>query len=72
VERRGGDAANFDEEALGWPYLEVSCPQEAAPREERRFVYDTTKWSQSNAGHTFGDHLTPAERRAVIEYLKTL
>jgi hypothetical protein len=35
-------------------------------------IYDTTYWSQSNAGDTFGDHLTDAERRAVIEYLKTL
>lgn len=35
-------------------------------------VYDTTYWSQSNAGHVFGDHSTPDERRAVIEYLKTL
>ena len=36
------------------------------------FFRDTTQWSQSNAGHTFGDHLTSDERRAVIEYLKTL
>ena len=66
------DSTNFDEEALGWPYVEVSCPQESVPQAERKFVYDTTKWSQSNAGHIFGDHLTPEERRAVIEYLKTL
>jgi hypothetical protein len=56
--------------ALAQEKLGVERP--AAPREERRFIYDTTKWSQSNAGHTFGDHLTPGERRAVIEYLKTL
>ncbi len=66
------DTTHFDEEALGWPYVEVGCPQEAAPEAERRFIYDTAKWSQSNAGHTFGDHLAPEERRAVIEYLKTL
>jgi mono/diheme cytochrome c family protein len=65
------DTTHFDEEALGWPYAEVSCP-DAAPEAERKFIYDATKWSQSNAGHTFGDHLAPAERRAVIEYLKTL
>lgn len=29
-------------------------------------------WSQSNLGHPFGDHLTDAQRRAVLEYLKTL
>jgi cytochrome c5 len=66
------DSHNFDEEALGWPYVTVPYPQSAAPEEERKFIYDTTLWSQSNKGHTFGDHLTPRERRAVVEYLKTL
>ena len=42
------------------------------PPIERRKVYDTTHSGRSNAGHTYGDELTDAERRAVIEYLKTL
>ena len=42
------------------------------PPIEMRKVYDTTKPGRSNAGHTYGDELTDAERRAVIEYLKTL
>ncbi len=62
------DSTHFDEQALGWPYTALDAPP-AAPD---KLVYDTTLWSQSNAGHTFGDHLTAAERRAVIEYLKTL
>jgi mono/diheme cytochrome c family protein len=66
------DSRNFDEEALGWPHIALDTPQAEAPESERRFIYDTSYWSQSNAGHTFGDHLTPDERRAVIEYLKTL
>jgi mono/diheme cytochrome c family protein len=66
------DSTNFDEEALGWPFMEVAYPQALAPAAERKFIYDTTYFSQSNRGHTFGDHLTPEERRAVIEYLKTL
>lgn len=67
------DSSNFDEEALGWPWLPIDTPQdEIEDDEERKMVYDTTYWSQSNAGHTFGDHLSPEERRAVIEYLKTL
>ncbi len=67
------DTTNFDEEALGWPWVEVGVPQEEIEDEsERKMVYDTTYWSQSNAGHPFGDHLTAHERRAVIEYLKTL
>lgn len=66
------DDTNFDEEALGWPYVEVDTPQAEAPEADRKHIYDTTYYSQSNAGHTFGDDLTDDERRAVIEYLKTL
>lgn len=66
------DSSNFDEDALGWPWLGVPYGQADAPEAERKFIYDTTQWSQSNAGHTFGDHLSFDERRAVIEYLKTL
>jgi hypothetical protein len=66
------DSRNFDENALGWPWVASDVPQEEAPESERKYVYDTTYWSQSNAGHKFGDHFTAEERRAVIEYLKTL
>ena len=63
---------NFDEDAMGWPWVEVPYSQAQAPEAERKFIYDTTHWSQSNAGHTFGDALGDNERRALIEYLKTL
>jgi mono/diheme cytochrome c family protein len=66
------DSSNFDEAALGWPYEEVPYSQRNAPEAERKFIYDTTLWSQSNKGHTFGDHLSQNDRRAVLEYLKTL
>ncbi len=66
------DSTNFDENALGWPYVVHDGPPDALPPAEKKMVFDTTHWSQSNAGHTYGDHLTAAERRAVIEYLKTL
>lgn len=49
-----------------------AAPGPDLPGYERRKVYDTTRPGQSNAGHTFGDELTEEERRAVIEYLKTL
>jgi mono/diheme cytochrome c family protein len=65
------DSTHFDEEALGWPFEVIASP-DAVPATDRALVYDTTRWSQSNAGHPFGDHLGAAERRAVIEYLKTL
>lgn len=66
------DSRNFDQEALGWPFIALDYRQEEAPEDERKLIYDTGYWSQSNSGHTFGDHLTDAQRRAVIEYLKTL
>ena len=66
------DTTHFDEEALGWPYEALDTPQAQAPEAERKLIYDTTYWSQSNQGHPFGDVLTADERRAVIEYLKTL
>jgi mono/diheme cytochrome c family protein len=66
-------AADYDKERVGWKVTElVSPPDPKLPAFERRKVYDTTQPGRSNAGHTFGDVLTDEERRAVIEYLKTL
>lgn len=39
---------------------------------DKRFVYDTRKLGNGNGGHDFTDVLTDTERRALIEYLKTL
>ena len=39
---------------------------------EDRKIYNTKYYSQSNAGHQFTSVLTDQERRALIEYLKTL
>jgi mono/diheme cytochrome c family protein len=35
-------------------------------------LYDTTAYGHGNPGHTFGDRLSTDERRAVIEFLKSL
>lgn len=70
--RQNLDSTQWDEDALGWPFDTVDGPQASAPQAEQSMIYDTTLFSQSNKGHTFGDHFTAAERRAVIEYLKTL
>lgn len=35
-------------------------------------IYDTQQFGHGNTGHTFGDSLTPEERHAVIEFLKSL
>jgi mono/diheme cytochrome c family protein len=66
------DSTHFDEVNLGWPYLEVSDGQDVLPPQEAKHVYDTTQFGHHATGHTFGDHLSPVERAAVLEYLKTL
>jgi mono/diheme cytochrome c family protein len=66
------DTTHIDEDSLGWPFVALDYPQAEAPADEQKYVYDTSYFSQSNRGHTFGDHLSDGERRAVIEYLKTL
>jgi len=42
------------------------------PGSKNKTVYNTDKPGYGNYGHYFGDDLTDAERKAVIEYLKTL
>ncbi len=70
---RSLDSRDFDEDALGWTYRAVPYGKEgAAGAEERARIYDTTVRGYSNSGHTFGRDLDAAQRRALIEYLKTL
>ena len=65
--------ADYDRARVGWKVTELASPPGPdVPAIERRKVYDTTQSGRSNAGHTYGDALTDAERRAVVEYLKTL
>jgi mono/diheme cytochrome c family protein len=68
------DLDSYDAQKLGWKVEvrdQAPDPKTTAPLEFRK-VYDTSKPGRGNGGHTFGDHLTDAERMAVIEYLKTL
>lgn len=50
----------------------VSIPDPAPGAGDKRLVYDTRTLGNGNAGHEFTDVLTDQERKAVIEYLKTL
>ena len=64
---------DYDTEKRGWRITTLERrPDAKLPAHERRRIYDTNVSGQSNAGHTFGDVLTDDQRRAVIEYLKTL
>lgn len=49
----------------GWVYREET----AGGKPE---IYNTDQAGYGNRGHYFGDHLSDAERKALIEYLKTL
>jgi len=64
--RRSFDDADYTLDPPGWIY-EVVGPEEA----DRR-TYDTTIPGYGAGGHTFGDDLSDADRRALLEYLKTL
>lgn len=65
---------DYDRERVGFVVVrlaDVSPEAKEDPRERRRF-FDTRLPGKSARGHTFGDHLSNDDRRAVIEYLKTL
>jgi len=65
-------AEDYDAVKVGWKVRLLDRVPDALSALERRKIYDTTQRGRSNAGHTFGDDFTDAERWAVIEYLKTL
>lgn len=63
----------YDKERVGWKVQVLEQGAAAGlPALERRKIYDTRQTGRGNGGHTFGDDLSAEERRAVIEYLKTL
>jgi mono/diheme cytochrome c family protein len=63
----------YDETTLGWRWEALEHGQAAEPdRAARARIYDTTRTGYGNQGHRFGDDLSEDERRALIEYLKTL
>jgi mono/diheme cytochrome c family protein len=71
VWRRVAEA--MDEQKVGLttesvPKVPLTEPDKAV----RRTYFDTRRFGKSNAGHDFPDQLGDAEKRAVLEYLKTL
>lgn len=63
--KRSFSNSDYDPVKLGWKY-------EVKNRKTDKETYDTTLPGYGNYGHTFGDRLTGEERKAVLEYLKTL
>lgn len=71
--RHRTEPREYDTETLGWQHVELDHGKDgAADDAEARAIYDTIRHGYGNAGHTFGDVLDDTERRAVLEYLKTL
>lgn len=62
---RNFDHPQYDRKKVGWVY-------EVKDKPGGKEVYNTDLPGYGNYGHYFGDALTDAERKAVIEYLKTL
>ena len=62
---RNFDTQEYDYDKVGWKF-------EAKEKQYTKSTYNTTLKGYSNSGHYFGDHLSNEERKAVIEYLKTL
>ncbi|MBS2017114.1 MAG: c-type cytochrome [Deltaproteobacteria bacterium] len=70
---RDFDSRSYDPKAVGWIHTVLDHGKDGeGDAQKKSEIYDTTRLGYSNAGHTFGDALTPADRAAVIEYLKTL
>ncbi len=63
--KRSFDDSDFDYEKVGWNYT-------IEPSKTDNETYDTTLDGYGNGGHTYGDVLNSNERKALIEYLKTI
>lgn len=63
--QRSFSKPSYNYENPGWNYEEKKEPGNSE-------VYNTTLKGFGNKGHYFGDKLSEQERKAVIEYLKTL
>lgn len=59
------------EEFEAWFNEAKENPFSAEAKDFRKW-YHTDLYARSNAGHTFGDHLSDPERYAIIEFLKSL
>jgi len=64
---------DYDQDALGWRFERLEQGREQfASLDEQKWVYDSSRRGYGNQGHDFGDLLSDEERRALLEYLKTL
>lgn len=70
---RSFDSSDYNDAEVGWRYSPVDHGQgDETNQNAKKKLYDTTQAGYGNGGHTFGDTLSDADRKAVIEYIKTL
>jgi hypothetical protein len=55
-----------------WEFDPVNVGYAMASETPGAFKFDTTARGNSNAGHVYGTDMTEDDRKALIEYLKTL
>jgi len=68
--RVGHEKTDYDADAVGWKVTPGPAVGQATI--EARRTFDSMAAGLSNAGHLYGDPLTAEDRRAVLEYLKTM
>ena len=62
---RNFDKPEYDYNKIGWKHVVETKATSSS-------TYNTTLYGYGNSGHYFGDALSDKERKAVIEYLRTL
>jgi mono/diheme cytochrome c family protein len=62
----------YDREKIGLEVSTFEALPATAKGAGRRYYFDTSLFGKSAAGHRFPDELSEDEKRAVLEYLKTL
>ena len=63
--RNFDNKADYDNVKVGWKYAVQTSKTDIK-------TYDTSLYGYGNGGHIWGDKLTADERKAVVEYLKSL
>lgn len=54
-----------------WEFDPVNVGYQPEPG-PHAFTFDTSKTGNSNAGHEYGTSLSPVDKAALVEYLKSL
>ncbi len=63
----------YDRERVGLEFESFDrVPRDIVAPAEKRMYFDTRKFGKKNSGHTYPNELDEQEKRAVLEYLKTI